>query len=169
MSDACDCPPEVGASTPGVSPSATTKDCPGCGGKTKPVDLQTVKAMLVVPLSTIRSHEYRFCPNPTCDTVYSGDTGDRYQEEALRVAVHQKHPEKEDVFACYCFQHTPGSIGAELRESGTSTVVATISAGVKAGQCACEIRNPQGSCCLGNVRAVIQRLKTDLAQGGSPA
>jgi hypothetical protein len=32
-------------------------------------------------------------------------------------------------------------------------IVDDIKAGIKAGQCACDLRNPQGTCCLGNVRA----------------
>jgi hypothetical protein len=31
---------------------------------------------------------------------------------------------------------------------------------MKAGNCACEVRNPQGACCLGNVAAVVKRLKS---------
>jgi hypothetical protein len=29
---------------------------------------------------------------------------------------------------------------------------------VKAGNCACEVRNPQGSCCLGNVQATVKQV-----------
>lgn len=32
---------------------------------------------------------------------------------------------------------------------------ADITAGIRAGQCACDLRNPQGICCLGNVRRLI--------------
>ncbi len=35
--------------------------------------------------------------------------------------------------------------------------------GTKTGQCACDIRNPQGSCCLGNVGAVVKRVEESLA------
>jgi hypothetical protein len=56
---------------------------------------------------------------------------------------------------CYCFRHTLQSIRSEAATMEESAVVAAITAGIKAGQCACDIRNPQGSCCLGNVRAVV--------------
>jgi hypothetical protein len=36
-------------------------------------------------------------------------------------------------------------------------LIEEIKAGIKTGQCACDIRNPQGSCCLGNVSAVVKR------------
>jgi hypothetical protein len=44
----------------------------------------------------------------------------------------------------------------EIAASGKSTVVERIASEMKAGLCACEIRNPQGSCCLGNVKAVVK-------------
>ena len=63
------------------------------------------------------------------------------------------------MFVCYCFRYTPGSIRAEIEATGHSTVVDAINEGIQAGQCACDIRNPQGSCCLGNVRAVVKRIE----------
>jgi hypothetical protein len=82
-------------------------------------------------------------PNPNCEQVY------------------QKHLHEDEIFGCYCFRHTIGSIRSELIATGTSTVVDYINKGIQAGKCACDIRNPQGSCCLGNVRAVIKRLQIE--------
>ena len=45
----------------------------------------------------------------------------------------------------------------EIRDTGKCTILQHITAEVKAGNCACEIRNPQGSCCLGNVNAAVKR------------
>ncbi|HBY95370.1 MAG: hypothetical protein M5U01_21250 [Ardenticatenaceae bacterium] len=133
--------------------------CPACGERGKPVEMQTVKAMLAVSLEALRPTDYRFCRTPTCPVVYFATDGEHTLVEAeLRERVHQKAPEDDDVFVCYCFRHTPGSIRAELIETGTSTAVDRVNAGIQAGQCACEIRNPQGSCCLGNVRAVVRRV-----------
>jgi len=33
-----------------------------------------------------------------------------------------------------------------------SLIIEDIQAGITAGQCACDLRNPQGTCCLGNVQ-----------------
>ena len=65
------------------------------------------------------------------------------------------------MLVCYCFRHTVGDIRAELRSTGTTTVIDAINAGIQAGKCACDIRNPQGSCCLGSVRALVHRLKQE--------
>ena len=142
---------------------ATSQVCPVCGTKGKNIDTQTVKAMLAVSLRGLGSATYRFCRTESCGVVYFGETGDVYSEDNLRERVHQKHPDAADVFVCYCFRHTPGSIQREVLISGASTVVEQVNAGILAGQCACEIRNPQGSCCLGNVTATVKRLQKTLA------
>lgn len=140
-----------------------TDHCPSCGEKGKTVDTQAVKALLAVSLRSLQAEHYRFCRTQTCPVVYfSNDGSEQYQEDDLREPVHQKHPDAADVFVCYCFRHTPGTIRAELLERSESTVVAEINAGIKAGQCACEIRNPQGSCCLGNVTATVKRVQAAL-------
>lgn len=140
--------------------------CPICGTKGKNVDTQTVKALLDVSLTGLASSAYRFCRNESCEVVYYGNGGDVYSEDDLRQRVHQKHPDAANVFVCYCFRHTPASIHQELLLRGTSTVVAQVNAGIGAGQCACEIRNPQGSCCLGNVTATVKRVQQSLVATG---
>jgi hypothetical protein len=79
--------------------------------------------------------------------------------EDLRESVFQKQPYRDETLVCYCFQHTVGSIRAEIIQTGVSTVIDQIMAGIQAGQCACDIRNPQGSCCLGNVRRLVRRFQ----------
>ncbi len=159
----CECPPEGGSATCERRTAADNAPCPLCGKPGKPVDLLTVKTMLAVPLTEILATRYRFCGTRNCPTVYYGlDADHRIDEGALRERVHQKHPQDGDVFVCYCFRHTPATLRAELAATGRSTVLAAVTAGIKAGRCACEVRNPQGSCCLGNVRAAVERAKAGL-------
>ena len=150
------------AVTPVQTQAATSQACPVCGTTGKTVDTQTVKTLLDVSLRNLASSAYRFCRTESCEVVYFGDGGEIYAENDLRERVHQKHPDAADVFVCYCFRHTPGSIRQELLLNGASTVVAQVNAGIQAGQCACEIRNPQGSCCLGNVTAAVKRAQNSL-------
>jgi len=128
------------------------------------VDLQTVKAMLSVSLRALEpSTQHYFCRSAKCEVVYFADQA-LFTTNEVRVPVHQKHPESKDVPVCYCFTHTPGSIRAEWLAIAISTVVSDVTTGIKAGQCACEIRNPQGSCCLGNVRKVVKRIQQEVPQ-----
>jgi hypothetical protein len=120
----------------------------------------TLKALLALPLTRISSSDYLFCRDPKCPTVYySADGSQVFGEEALRERVYQKHPDEDNVFACYCFRHTVGDIRSEIRSTGSSNIADSINAGIQADQCACGIRNPQGSCCLGNVRHLIKELQ----------
>ena len=156
MTEECACPPEAGAATCVATATLPSVSCPACQGAGKPVDTLTLKALLAISLTEVRASDYRFCRTPDCSVVYySVDSQQRFGEDALRERVFQKHPSADDVFVCYCFRHTPRTIKAELATTGRSTVVADITAGIQAGQCACDVRNPQGSCCLGNVRAVL--------------
>jgi len=134
------------------------QSCPTCGKQGKKVDIEAVKAMLAITLHEIQpDRSYLFCRTEDCTVVYFADDGEQiFTEDELREKVYQKHPDDDDVFVCYCFRHTLGSIRAELLATGQSTVVETVTAGTKIHQCACEIRNPQGSCCLGNVQAAIK-------------
>lgn len=54
--------------------------------------------------------------------------------------------------ACYCFGYTLEDVE---RDPG---VVATIEEHVRAGRCACKVRNPRGICCLGEIRKALPRL-----------
>jgi hypothetical protein len=177
MSDSCDCPPQAGTETCELSatPRATSHAtplqiaCPTNQQTGKAVDSLTLKALLAVPLTQMTSAEYRFCRDPNCPTVYySTDGSQLFDEQALREKVYQKHPGEDDILVCYCFRHTVGSIGAELCATGTSTAIDSINAGIEAGRCACDIRNPQGSCCLGNVHTVVRRLQNELGLDRKP-
>ncbi len=136
--------------------------CPTNGKTGKAVDTLILKALLSLSLTELRASEYRFCRAPDCATVYySADGSQTFAESDLRARVFQKHPDDDATPVCYCFGHTVGSIRSELAATGATTVIEKIEAGIEAGQCACDIRNPQGDCCLGNVRAVVRRLKSD--------
>lgn len=142
---------------------AATRACPTNRQVGKAVDALTLKAMLAVPLTEMQSSDYLFCDDPSCPTVYySADEKQFFDEWAMREKVFQKHPHSEEVFICYCFRHTVASIRAEMEETGTSTVIDAINQGIQDGKCACDIRNPQGSCCLGNVRAAVKQLQREL-------
>lgn len=133
--------------------------CPVCGQKGKKVDTATVKSMLAVSLRHVRDIPYLFCREAGCEVVYFSDDGvQTFTTQDVRERVFQKEPQADDVPVCYCFGHTRGSIRDELLSVGVTTVVEDVNAGIQAGQCACDWRNPQGSCCLGNVRTVVKEL-----------
>lgn len=149
----------------GQAKNAAGNLCPNCKQKGKKVDRLTVQAMLAVSLQALTEGDYLFCRTGDCPVVYfNAGSAQIFSKDQIRAPVHQKEPHNADAPVCYCFQHSPRSIQAEWAQTGQSTVVDSINQGIKAGKCACEIRNPQGSCCLGNVSKVVKQIQ---AAGGA--
>lgn len=164
MTDSCCCTPEAGNAVcelPAQNfqrPPRALHACPVCGEKGKPVHGQTVKALLSVSLREVQDVEYLFCKTQACPVVYFSTSGEQtFTVEQVRERVYQKEPDRDEVFVCYCFRHTVGELYAASPESCRS-IIEDITKGIDAGQCACDLRNPQGSCCLGNVRGLIKHV-----------
>jgi hypothetical protein len=124
-----------------------------------------VKALLTeIALGRIQLTHYRFCGNPACDVVYFGDAGDRFGIDDIRVPVwHKQMPGSR--LLCYCFGETEAAIRAELVQSSRTDVVDRIREHIAAQRCACDIRNPPGACCLGDVIAAVKRIEAEIAEG----
>ncbi len=139
------------------SPPASAPTCPQCNHPGQQVEGQTVKALLVVSLRAVAAGPYLFCPTPTCSVVYFAvDHSHHFTTDQLRERVYQKAPTDPTVWACYCFRHTVGDIRTAT-VAGRQAIIINITAGIQAGQCACDLRNPQGACCLGNVRNLAKQ------------
>ena len=139
--------------------------CPQCGGKGKPIGLVTIESLLTeAALARLEAtHAFRFCRTPHCAVVYFSDDGlHLFMKSDVSVRVGQKEA-FGPIPLCYCFGHTEESIAQEIVETGKSTVVASITAKVKAGECDCERRNPQGGCCLGNVNLAVKKAQSLLS------
>ena len=155
MSDCCS------TSAPGASATAQTVkpklNCPRCGQAGQFVPTQTLKHQVKPEhLETVEAGAFNFCRTATCEAVYFNGSGIVLTKADVRQRIGLK--EKEDpVPICYCFGFTEAMAVEEIRAMGKCTIPQHIIAEVKAGNCACEIRNPQGSCCLGNVTAAIKR------------
>jgi NAD(P)H-nitrite reductase large subunit len=78
----------------------------------------------------------------------------RRQDVSVRVGVKETD---DPISVCYCFGYTRQMILNEMAHTGHSTTAEKIKAEVKAGNCACEIKNPSGRCCLGDVVEVVKQ------------
>lgn len=135
--------------------------CPVCAEPGQPVPGQTIKSLLAVSLRQLRAEVYRFCATPACRVVYFSDDAHTFTEAMVRERVFQKHPEAADTLVCYCFQYAVGDAAVAAEHA---RIVTAIRAGIQAGQCACDLRNPQGTCCLGNVLALARPVDATLKQ-----
>lgn len=149
----------------GMARSVPAK-CSHCGRPGKPISTLTLKH-LVNPgfLSSVQKPGFLFCASPDCGVVYFHPDGQELRENDLRVPVELKSPDNAPI--CYCFGFTQKMVEDELRASGECTIPGRIAAEMKAGNCACEVRNPQGSCCLGRVSMVVKTLKSALPHSAS--
>jgi len=140
--------------------------CPKCGGLGKTVQRITLGALLK-PESRSRipiQDEFCFCRTPDCEVVYFRANEVLFQKDDLTVPVGPKEPGNTKTPVCYCFGWTPEKIQAEIKETGKSTAIDQIKAQVRAGNCYCEVTNPQGSCCLGNVSQAVKQALVSASQ-----
>jgi hypothetical protein len=140
--------------------------CPTCGQRGAAVQLQTVKSLLTeTALRRVQLTHYRFCGNPACHVVYFGDAGDHFGTRDMRVPVWHKEPVGARLL-CYCFGETESTICAEILEHRRTAVVERIREHIAAQRCACDIRNPRGACCLGDVIAAVKRMDAEMLLAG---
>ncbi len=131
--------------------------CPVSGARSKQVNVLTVKSLVRRLSFGAPRAQYYFCQDPSCDVVYFPwqPEAPTFRKADLCVRVGAK--EKPDpVPVCYCFGVTRKEIEEELRQTGKSTFAARITAEVQKGNCACEVKNPSGKCCLGNVTRAVR-------------
>lgn len=99
-----------------------------------------------------------FCLGEACEVVYFDASGLVVTKDALRVQVFQKERDPERL-VCYCFRHSVRDVEAaeaEAEAEGGNRVVEAITAACRSGLDRCEQMNPQGRCCLGNIRRVAK-------------
>ncbi|MCF8564595.1 (2Fe-2S)-binding protein [Alicyclobacillus tolerans] len=142
---------------PAQKTQADSLICPVCQQTGKSVPLITLKALLTPSaLSTLDpSYSYSFCPNTACEVVYFSHE-QVFHKDAIKVPVYQKD-EGSEVPVCYCFGWTRQKLVQAIQ--GKEDPTQYISEQVKANRCGCEVNNPQGSCCLGNVTAFVHSLE----------
>jgi CopZ-like zinc binding protein len=144
---------------PGKTDEVSASRCPTSGSAGSAVDVLTVKALLTEgALRRLSSREYRFCPDADCDVVYFSANGQQFMTADVRVPVWQK-VRFGDRPICYCFGESEASIRSEFQADGASTVIERIRQHIAAERCACEVRNPRGACCLGDVIAAVKRVE----------
>ncbi|NOV00040.1 putative iron-sulfur cluster-binding metallochaperone [Paenibacillus planticolens] len=135
----------------------TIYTCPSCLRNGKAVPSITLKAMLKPSaLENFRPEiSYAFCSTPSCDVVYFYDL-QIFNKDTLKVPVFQKDNSTE-VPVCYCFNWTRERIKSVQDKKQP---IDHIREQVQADRCGCEVNNPQGACCLGNVTVFVRSLET---------
>lgn len=133
--------------------------CASCGTKGRIVSDKTIQAILKPTQAlSLLAVGRRFCGAPSCEVVYYGDDGRVVTKSEIRIRVGLK--EREDpIPLCYCFNFNRADVRREVDQTGECTISARIAAAVRAGRCTCEVKNPSGGCCLGEVNKAVRDAK----------
>ena len=148
MSDSC-C--QVFPAAPALCPTSKTRGTS--------VEWLTVAALTKVPVPPRQA--FWLCRESSCNVAYFGEHGTTISGNELRLVPGFKD-ESDDGLLCYCFNVSGAEIERELRTTGATNVIERITDEVKAKNCACEVRNPSGKCCLGELKEGVAAIKKRL-------
>lgn len=146
-----------------VTPETDATLCPQSRSVGSKVALVTLKALLSPSaLRRLDGRAYRFCPDSDCEVAYFDSSADSvFRKRDLLIRVGLKETE-DPIPICYCFDVAVADLRKEIQTQGTTAIPLMIAAEVRAGHCACEVRNPQGSCCLGNVSRALGTIESEV-------
>lgn len=137
--------------------------CQICGEVGRIVEKQTVVHQVKSErLSFIGYTEYRFCGSADCEVVYYSADGSVFTLDDVRKLITSK-TSGDDRPLCYCFGFTEGNVRREIVLTGETTIPTQVSQFIKEKLCACEIRNPAGSCCLGEIKRTEKQILAEVA------
>lgn len=134
-------------------------ECPKCKKKAKVVLGKTVEHLLTLKAKAKLScfDGFNYCKTPSCEVVYFNERKILTQKD-MHVVVGAKEGAKPSIL-CYCFEWSKEKIAKEIEENGTSLALTDIKHKMHTIGCQCEILNPSGVCCLGDVSKAIKELK----------
>ena len=161
MSECCQNSKEDGT----LRPANTSAHCPACGNKGKVVSTLTVKSLVRDHIRVEASVSYLFCRNANCKVVYFGGQF-VFEKPDLKVRVGIKET-LDPIPLCYCFDYSRADIRREIDTAAKISILDKIKSEVQGGFCACEVKNPRGSCCLGDITRAIQEAKRNSSQSSA--
>jgi CopZ-like zinc binding protein len=158
VSDCCQNPNEDAS----LFPAKTSGNCLACGKKGEVVSTLTVKSLVRDHVRVEASASYLFCRTANCEVVYFGGQV-VFKKSELKVRVGIKET-VDPIPLCYCFDYSRADIRREIDTATKVRILDKIKLEVQGGFCACEVKNPRGSCCLGDITRAIQEARGDSSQ-----
>lgn len=135
--------------------------CPSCGERAKGVLAKTLAHLLTdAAKSKLECFDgFYYCKTPSCKTVYFKDDTILTQEDVSVVVGLKEGASPATV--CYCFGWTKEKIRVQIEENGKTEALEDIKAKMEDPGCSCEILNPSGGCCLGEVGKAIREIEAE--------
>ena len=126
----------------------TKQICPECGSTCKSVGMPTLYHQVRFPENqAIITDSYFFCPAKPCSVGYFSSVGNTIPKQHLRSC----QAIQSDAL-CYCFDIDAEQYLSALEAQRAAPIKDFVMQRTQAGECACEIRNPSGQCCLANFK-----------------
>ena len=137
-------------------------ECPISKTLSRKVQRRTVEHLVKAEsVGSIQNVQYYYCTAPDCSVVYFPiENAPPITQSNINAKVFSKDG-GEDVNVCYCFEWKRGRIKDEIVRTGKSTASLQIAREVKAGTCACDVKNPKGECCLGDINTVAKQMPSE--------
>lgn len=140
MSDCCGSSCETKNTDKNPAPRKFT--CPANSEEYIPVATKTMLQHLKSPWNkSLSAEQFYFCSDNNCDVVYFGLEGSVINKNELRQPIGVKEKD-ENALICYCFGVT------KTMAKENSEIKNYVKQQTKQHNCACDIRNPSGRCCL---------------------
>lgn len=117
--------------------------CPENNKLYKSVSQLTVLHNLLAPWKNFSAEvTYYFCEDPDCEVIYFTETCSIFKKPDIRSLFKNTKADSNDDLICYCFGVSKNDYldNPETREFVVEQT--------KLKNCACELRNPSGKCCL---------------------
>ena len=125
-----------------------TQACPQCNTACKSVEMPTLYHQVRFPENQgMISDTYYFCPTKDCSIGYFSIVGHRVPKPQLRT-----HQDIQKDTLCFCFDINATDYLTALSTNHAETIKNFVIQRTKLVECACEIRNPSGQCCLGKFK-----------------
>jgi hypothetical protein len=137
-------------------PSAKLAFCPACGRRGKSVGVLTVKSLVRHHTRVVGSDALSFCRTLDCDVVYFSESTSFLQARLEGTSRDQGEADP----APLCFDYARADIRRDIEETGSTKIPDHIKAEIQGGFCACEVKNPSGICCLGDVIRAVEAAKS---------
>lgn len=131
--------------------------CPQCHTDCKNVSVRTLYHQVRFPENQqLVADSYYFCSSRDCSTAYFSSTG--FSIPKAHLVTQQA---LQDDTLCYCFDISSAAYLAALQSHSADSIKNFVIQRTKLAECACEIRNPSGLCCL----AKFKQLEKEYAAG----
>lgn len=131
--------------------------CPKCGESCKSVEHKTLYHQVRFPENNeLSSDKYYFCPAKECPVGYFASTGHIIPKQYLRT-----YQEIEDNKLCYCFDINAEHYLSALNVNNADTIKNFVIQKTKMGDCACDVKNPSGQCCLAKFKHLEKEFATN--------